>query len=67
MYQLVDCPSRKRGVEVTCAVSGRWFNRRYNVISCPAMYDAGPVCELRCKSQLGNRPVANQAFFGMRA
>ena len=65
--QIVNCPTRQRVVEVTCMVSGSWFNRRYNVVSCPAMYDAGPGCELRCKAQMGNRSFANHAFFGLRA
>lgn len=65
--QIVNCSTRQRLVEVTCMVSGGWFNRRYNVISCPAMYDAGPGCDLRCKAQLGNRSLTNQAVFGLRS
>jgi hypothetical protein len=65
--QIVNCPTRQRLVEVTCMVSGNWFNRRYNVVSCPAMYDAGPGCDLRCKAQLGYRPLTNHAVFGLRA
>ena len=67
MKQMVDCPNRQRVVEVKCAVSGSWFDRHYEVISCPAMYDAGPACNRGCETQLGNRPLINQAIFGMRA
>ena len=67
VYRIVNCPLRQRMVEVACAVSGRWFNRQCNLVSCPAKYDAGPACDLRCKAQLGNRSVKNQAIFGLRA
>ena len=48
--QTIDCPVRQRQVEVTFAKLRGWLRGRYEVISCPAMNDAGPHCNRDCRS-----------------
>ena len=54
--QIIHCPLRQREVEVKYSVSGNWFNREYDVESCPSMYDGGAGCDRRCKNLLGQPP-----------
>jgi hypothetical protein len=49
---VIESPNQKRQVEVTFTVTGNWFNREYNVLSCPAISDWGGNCYRECKSQL---------------
>lgn len=47
------CPLKKRDVEITYSLSGSWFNSKYTVKSCPAMYDGGTACNRQCVKLLG--------------
>jgi hypothetical protein len=49
---VVECPRQKRQVEVSYTVGGSWFNREYDVLSCPAIGDWGGSCYRECKLQL---------------
>ncbi len=49
---VIKCPRQKRQVEVTYSVAGNWFNREFDVLSCPAINDWGGNCYRECKSQL---------------
>ena len=53
---VIECPRQHRKVEVTYAVAGNWFNREYDVLSCPAINDRGGNCYRECKSQLECSP-----------
>jgi hypothetical protein len=54
--QIVRCPSRKRDVEVTYAVTGKMFARKYEIVSCPAMYDSSDSCNRLCLAALVRPP-----------
>lgn len=47
----IHCPVRDRPTEVTYRISGNWFNREYDIESCPAMRDGGG-CDRQCKHLL---------------
>lgn len=55
--QVIKCPSRKRHVELTYTVSGNWFARKYDIISCPAMYETSSSCNRQCRNLLA-RPTS---------
>jgi hypothetical protein len=54
--QVIRCPSRKRDVAVTYAVTGTWFSRRYEIENCPAMNDGPASCNRQCSDLLGRPP-----------
>ena len=54
--RVIECPSQKRQVEVTYTVTGSWFKREYDVVSCPAINDWGGGCHRECKLQLEHPP-----------
>jgi hypothetical protein len=49
--RVIKCPVQNRLVEVTYKAIGSWFNREYDVVSCPAMNEWGD-CDHQCKNQL---------------
>ena len=49
--KVIQCPVQNRLAEVTYKVIGNWFNREYEIQSCPAMSDWGG-CDRQCKRQL---------------
>jgi hypothetical protein len=53
---VVTCPVQKREVDVTYRKVGNWFNRKLDVLSCPAIKDSGGSCYRQCKSLLGRPP-----------
>ena len=58
---VINCPLRKREVEVTYQVTGHWFNREFDVVSCPAIND-GAGCHLQCKSLLAQPPSLGEMY-----
>jgi hypothetical protein len=59
----LECPRQKRQVEVTYTVTGSWFDREYDVVSCPAINDFGGVCYRECKSYLQRLPGLGAGYF----
>ena len=57
--KVIECPVQKRQVEVTYKVLGSWLDRRYEVESCPAMYDWGG-CDRQCKNLLAISPRSSE-------
>lgn len=55
--QTLECPVRKRTVEVSYTRSGHWPNRKYEVIDCPASFDGVPACQRICKTYLENQTL----------
>ncbi len=53
--QILRCPTRNRDVEVSYIASGRWFATRYEIVSCPSMFDGPGSCHRQC-SPLLSRP-----------
>ena len=53
---VIECPLRKREVEVKYSVIGNWFNREVVVLSCPAINDYDRSCNRQCKSHLAMPP-----------
>ena len=54
--QIVRCPSRNRDVEVTYTVSGKLFERQYELVNCPAKFDSSASCDRRCWPSLSHPP-----------
>ena len=54
--QIVKCPNRNRDVEVTFKVSGKWFSPRFEIKSCPAMFDSAQSCNRYCIGALRRPP-----------
>jgi hypothetical protein len=59
---VIECPRQKRQVEVTYTVTGKWLNREYDVVSCPAINDWGGNCHRECKSQLACIPGLGEGY-----
>jgi hypothetical protein len=59
--RVIQCPVQKRPVEVTYRVIGNWFNREYDIQSCPAMHDRGS-CDRPCKRLLTQSPIAREWY-----
>ena len=53
---VIKCPVKKRDVEVTYKITRNWFNRKLNILSCPAIEDNGGRCYQQCKSLLEMSP-----------
>ena len=49
--KLIQCPVQNRMAEVAYKVIGPWYNREYDIVSCPAMNDWGD-CDRQCKNIL---------------
>lgn len=60
---VIECPVQEREVEVTYQVTGKWFNREYDVLSCPAINDNGGRCYRQCKSLLGRPSSLVEGYF----
>jgi hypothetical protein len=54
--KVIECPHRKRDVEVTYAVTGNWFSPAYEIVSCPAMYQSSVSCNRICKKLISHSP-----------
>ena len=46
--RVIKCPVQNRLVEVSYKAIGSWFNREYDIQSCPAMNDWGG-CDRQCQ------------------
>ena len=49
--RIIECPVQKRLVQVDYTTVGNWFNRKYEIKSCPAMSDWGG-CDRQCQPLL---------------
>lgn len=59
--RVIQCPVQNRLVEVTYKVIGNWFNREYEVQSCPAMSDWGG-CDRQCKNKMAISPKSAEWY-----
>jgi hypothetical protein len=60
--RVIECPHRKREVEVKYSVIGNFFNRDVDVLSCPAINDGDGGCDRRCKSLLRRPPSLGEWY-----
>ena len=49
--RIIKCPVQNRLVQVSYKAIGSWFNREYDIQSCPAMSDWGG-CDRQCQHLL---------------
>ena len=61
--RVIECPLRKREVEVKYSVIGNWFNREVVVLSCPAINDGDRSCDRQCKSHLATSPSLGKWYY----
>ena len=61
--RVIECPIRKREIEVTYTNSGSWFSPKYDIVACPAMYESNQSCNRRCRAML-TRP-SSYMYFGL--